>query len=35
MFESAAIWADILEIHSTAVLEDAEAGPILAKLVKK
>ena len=35
IFESAAIWADILELHSTVVLEDDEAGPILAKHQKK
>ena len=35
LFEFAAIWSDVLELHSTVVLEDAEAGPILAKIAKK
>jgi len=34
LYESAAQWADILEIHGNAVIEDAEAGPILAKVFK-
>ena len=34
MYEYAARWADVLEIHSTVVLEDAEAGPVLAKVFK-
>lgn len=32
MFEFAASWSDVLEIHSTIVIEDAEAGPVLAKV---
>jgi hypothetical protein len=34
LFEFAASWSDVLEIHSNVVLDDAEAGPILAKLFK-
>ena len=34
VFESAAIWVDVLEIHGSVVIEDAEAGPILAKVFK-
>ena len=30
-FEYAAAWADLVEIHSTAVIEDAEAVTVLAK----
>ena len=35
LYESAAVWMDLLEIHSTAVVEDAQAGPILAKVFQK
>ena len=34
-YESAAVWADVLEIHTVPVVEDAEAGPVLAKVFKK
>lgn len=34
MFESAAIWVDVLELHGGVVIEDAEAGPIMAKVFK-
>ena len=34
-FESAAVWADLLEIHTVPVVEDAEAGAVLAKVFKK
>lgn len=34
MYESAAEWTDVLEIHASVVIEDAEAGPILAKVFK-
>lgn len=34
-FESAAVWADVLEIHTVPVLEDDVAGPVLAKVFKK
>ena len=34
-YESAAVWADVLEIHTVPVIEDADAGPILAKVFKK
>ena len=35
LFEFSAMWADLIEIHSSPVIEDAEAGPILAKVFKK
>jgi hypothetical protein len=35
MFEFAAMWSDLLEIHSGVVIEDADAGPIMAKVFKK
>jgi hypothetical protein len=35
LFEASSAWADVLTIHSTVVIEDAEAGPILAGLLKK
>ncbi len=34
MFEYAAAWGDVLELHSTIVIEDSEAGPVLAKVFK-
>ncbi|MGA7108740.1 MAG: DUF3303 family protein [Terracidiphilus sp.] len=34
MYEFAASWSDVLETHSTVVLDDAEAGPVLAKVFK-
>jgi len=34
-YESAAVWADILEIHTVPVIEDTEAGAVLAKVFKK
>lgn len=34
LFEFSAAWGDVLETHSTLVLEDAEAGPVLAKVFK-
>lgn len=34
-FESAAVWADVLEIHTVPVVEDADAGAIFAKVFKK
>jgi len=34
-YESAAVWSDVLEIHTVPVIEDAVAGPILAKVFKK
>jgi hypothetical protein len=34
LFEFAASWSDVLEMHSAPVLDDAEAGPILAKVFK-
>ncbi len=35
LYEFAVSWAEVLEIHSTAVIEDAEAGPVLAKVFGK
>jgi hypothetical protein len=32
LYAGAAKWADLLEFHSTIVIEDAEAGPVLAQL---
>ncbi|MGO9242652.1 MAG: DUF3303 domain-containing protein [Bryobacteraceae bacterium] len=34
-YESAADWADLLEIHTVPVIEDAEAGAVLTKVFKK
>ena len=34
-YESAAVWADVIEVHTFPVLGDAEAGPVLTKLFKK
>jgi Domain of unknown function (DUF3303) len=35
MYETAAMWSDVLELHSHTVIEDAEAGPVLAKVAGK
>jgi hypothetical protein len=35
LFESAAVWADVLEIRVAPVIEDAEVGPIFARVFKK
>ena len=35
LYEFAAMWVDMLEIHTGVVVEDAEAGPIMAKVFKK
>ncbi len=35
LYEFAAMWTDMLEIHTGVVVEDAEAGPIMAKVFKK
>jgi len=34
VFEFAAAWSDVLETHSNVVIEDAEAGRVLAKVFK-
>ncbi len=34
IYESAAEWTDLCEIRSSVVVEDADAGPVLAKLFK-
>lgn len=35
MYESAAEWADLIDIQSTLVVEDADAGVVLGKLFKE
>jgi hypothetical protein len=35
IFEWAAAWADVLEVSVVPVLEDADAGAIMAKVFKK
>jgi len=35
LFESAAEWSDLIDIQSSVVVEDADAGAVLAKLFKK
>ena len=35
LYEGAAAWADVLEVHTHVVIEDGEAGPVLAKLFGK
>jgi Protein of unknown function (DUF3303) len=35
LFEFAASWSDVIESHSSVVIEDAEAGPALAKIYGK
>ncbi len=35
MYEAAAVWLDVLELHSFAVTEDAEAGAVLQKVFQK
>lgn len=35
MYEFSAYWADLLEIHSTSVIEDAELGPALVRVFGK
>lgn len=35
LFEYAAAWVDLIEVHSSSVIEDAQAGPILARRFKK
>jgi Protein of unknown function (DUF3303) len=32
LFASAAVWAEVLEIHSSVVVEDGDAAPLLAKV---
>lgn len=34
MFEFSASWADVLELHGTVVIEDADAGAIMTKIAK-
>jgi len=34
IYESAAIWIDVLDIQAYPVIEDSEAAPILAKVFK-
>jgi len=35
LYRGAAKWADLLELTNVAVVEDADAGPVLAALYKK
>jgi hypothetical protein len=35
LYENAAKWADVLDIKGHVVIEDAEAGPILARIFGK
>jgi len=35
LYESAAEWADLIDIHTSLVVEDADAGAVLGKLFKK
>ena len=35
MYESSAEWSDLLDIHISPVIEDGDAGAVLAKLFKK
>ncbi len=35
LYESSAGWTDVLEIHGYTVLEDAEVGPVLARVFGK
>lgn len=35
LYESAAEWADLIEIHASVVVEDNDAGAVLGKLYKK
>jgi hypothetical protein len=35
LYEFAASWSDVLELQSTLVIEDADAGPVLGKIYGK
>lgn len=35
LYESAGVWADLMDLKIVPVIEDAEAGPILAKVFGK
>ncbi len=35
LYEAAAMWSDLLELRSHTVIEDAEAGAVLAKVAGK
>jgi hypothetical protein len=35
VYESAAVWAELLDVDTVTVIEDAEAGPVLAKVFAK
>jgi hypothetical protein len=34
-YETAAKWSDVLEMQTVPIVEDAEAGPVLAKVFQK
>src|SRR5947207_11169297 len=35
MYEATAVWADVIDLRTVPVIEDDNAGPILAKVYKK
>ena len=35
LFEGAAAWTDLLDIHTSPVIEDAEAGAVMVKVFKQ
>ena len=35
LYEFAASWGDVLEVHSHVVIEDADAGPVLGRVFGK
>ena len=35
LYEGATSWGDVVEFHSSLVIEDAEAGPVLMKVFAK
>jgi hypothetical protein len=35
MYADAAVWADVIELRTVPVIEDADAGPVLAKTFGK
>ena len=35
LYAGAAKWADVIDFHSSIVIEDAEAGPVLARVFGK
>jgi hypothetical protein len=35
LYKAAAVWSDLMELHTVAVIEDADAAPVLASVFKK